>query len=47
MAEPGWAWRYWKESLEKGKKRGKELKKKHKDKIKKALKKEEQDDGDN
>ena len=37
MAE--WAWDYWKEQLEKGKKRGKELKKKHKSILKKKLKK--------
>lgn len=32
-----WIWDYWKESLEKGKSRGKELKKEHKEKIKKVF----------
>jgi hypothetical protein len=39
-----WIWDTWKESLEEGKRKGKELKKKHKDKIKGLLKKEEEDD---
>jgi len=43
-----WITEYWKEQFEKGKTRGKNLKKEHKDKIKKLLKKEnENGEGEN
>jgi len=43
-----WITEYWKEQFEKGKLKGKNLKKEHKDKIKKLLKKEnENGEGEN